>query len=194
MTTTTTEHTALSDRAVSYLRTIVPVLWGSIVAQLLAAISPHLPSNLGTALADWLGGEAAIALVTAVAIAAWYWVWRRVEPLIPDWLTRLVLGSARVPEYALTPAPVTGDGAHVITGVDPEPDSEDVDEADDAGDDTALTDLVEEYAPRHADTDAGHLISGIVDTTELTHLALMRDALDEGDPARTGLEKILQQQ
>jgi hypothetical protein len=95
---TTTTH-PLSDRAVSWLRTTVPVLWGTIVAAILRNASPHLPGDLGTALADWLGSETTLALVTAAAIAAWYALWRWAEPRIPDWLTRLVLGSARAPIY-----------------------------------------------------------------------------------------------
>lgn len=88
-----------SDRAVSWLRTVVPVLWGSVVAAILRATTPHLPGDLGTALADWLGSETTLALVTAAAIAAWYALWRWAEPRIPDWLTRLVLGSAQTPTY-----------------------------------------------------------------------------------------------
>jgi hypothetical protein len=61
----------ISDRAVSWLRTVVPVLWGSVVAAILRATSPHLPGDLGAALADWLSSETTLALVTAAAIAAW---------------------------------------------------------------------------------------------------------------------------
>lgn len=108
------QSTALSDLAVSRLRTYVPVLWGSLAATLLRLVSPHLPGDVGQALADWLGSELALTAATAAAIAAWYWLWRRLEPRIPDWLTRLVLGSARAPGYALTEAPVV-DGVHVVT-------------------------------------------------------------------------------
>ena len=101
----------ISDRAVSWLRTVVPVLWGSVVAAILRAITPHLPGDLGTALADWLSSETTLALVTAAAIAAWYALWRWAEPRIPDWLTRLVLGSAQTPTYA----PVAIDDGYVIT-------------------------------------------------------------------------------
>lgn len=91
----------IGDRGVSYLRTAVPVIWGSIIATVLRLVSPHLPTDVGTALAGWLGSELALTLVTAIVIAAWYWVWRRLEPRIPDWLIRLALGSARPPVYAL---------------------------------------------------------------------------------------------
>jgi len=89
----------LSDRAVSYLRTIIPVLWGSLIA-LLVQSAAWLPQPV----AEWLSGEAAVGVVTAAAIALWYVVWRWAEPRIPAWLTRVVLGSAQVPTYsALTP-------------------------------------------------------------------------------------------
>lgn len=102
------ERTALSDRAVSYLRTIVPVLWGSIVATILRVISPHLPGDVGQALADLLESELALSVATAAGIAGWYCVWRRLERRIPDWLVRLVLGSARTPGYSLPEADEAG--------------------------------------------------------------------------------------
>lgn len=109
-----TGATTLGDRGASYLRTVVPVLWGSVVAQLLAWLAPLLPGDVGAALDRWLSGDAAIALVTAAVIAAWYVIWRKVEPLLPDWLTRLVLGSAAAPTYAKT----ADDGAAIVTTLD----------------------------------------------------------------------------
>jgi len=105
----------------SWLRTAVPTAWGSLVALLLGWLAPHLPGDLGQALADALGGEAAVTLVVAVAIAGWYALWRRVEPLIPDWLTRLVLGSAQVPAYDAVAVkspdgPVAGPGSIAADG------------------------------------------------------------------------------
>ncbi|WP_158609493.1 hypothetical protein [Cellulomonas triticagri] len=38
--------------------------------------------------------------MSAVAITLWYAVARRVEQHIPDWLTRVVLGSAATPTYS----------------------------------------------------------------------------------------------
>jgi len=84
----------LSDRAVSYLRTIVPVLWGSLLSAVLPSL-PWLPDEVTA----WLSGDAASLAVTALAIAAWYVAWRHLEPHVPDWLTRLVLGSAQPPAY-----------------------------------------------------------------------------------------------
>lgn len=110
------ERAALSDRAVSYLRTIIPGLWAAFVTTILRITSPHLPGDVGTALADLLRSELAVTVVVVLVLALWYWLWRRVEPLVPDWLVRLVLGSARTPGYT---QPVelgqTPDGAHVVT-------------------------------------------------------------------------------
>ncbi|RHA43678.1 hypothetical protein [Cellulomonas rhizosphaerae] len=97
----------LSDRAVSYLRTAVPALWGAAIAATLKALAPHLPPALYQQLADVLSSALAQSLVVSAAIAGWYWVWRRAEPYIPDWATRVVLGSARTPAYR---APSGGEG------------------------------------------------------------------------------------
>ena len=148
------ERTVLSDRAVSYLRTIVPVLSGSIVATILRVISPHLPGDVGQALADLLASELALSLVTAAGIAGWYWVWRRLERRIPDWLVRLVLGSARTPGYSLPAAVVQLD------------------------DGTAVTDVLPTSAALTPD--------------ERENLASLAAALDEGDPGRTALERVLE--
>jgi len=83
----------ISDRAVSYLRTVVPVLWGSAVAWLLTVVV--LPAEV----TDLLTSDLAITAATALVVGAWYIAWRWAEPHIPDWLTRLVLGSAQTPTY-----------------------------------------------------------------------------------------------
>lgn len=97
-----TGATSLSDRGASYLRTAVPAAWGFLVAQLVVVVSPHLPGDLVDGLRDWLGGPAAIGLVTAAATYAWYWVARKIEPHLPDIVTRILLGSAAAPRYVKT--------------------------------------------------------------------------------------------
>lgn len=93
----------MSDRVVSYLRTFVPIWWGVIVTGALARVG-------------WLGGvlttlgldptaPVVVSAVTSLAIGLWYAAWRWLEPRLPDWLTRVVLGSAKAPTYA-PPAPV----------------------------------------------------------------------------------------
>ncbi|VXB24402.1 conserved hypothetical protein [Arthrobacter sp. 9V] len=79
----------------SLLRTVVPALWGSLIGWtigLLPVLEPHRVALLeyGTPLS---------AVVAAVLIGAWYAFWRWLEPRLPDWLTRAVLGSARTPNY-----------------------------------------------------------------------------------------------
>ena len=79
----------------SILRTIVPALWGTFIGWLLAQLpilEPHREALLeyGTPLS---------AIVAAVLIGAWYAFWRWLEPRLPDWLTRAVLGSAKTPTY-----------------------------------------------------------------------------------------------
>ena len=150
----TDERTALSDRAVSYLRTIVPVLWGSLVATILRVISPHLPGDVGQALADLLASELALSVATASTIAAWYWIWRRLERRIPDWLVRLALGSARTPGYTLPAAVVQFDDGTTVTGVLP--------------------------------------TSATLTDDERENLASLAAALDEGDPGRVALERVLE--
>lgn len=88
--------TSLSDKAVSYIRTIFPIIWGSLVVWLLANVP---------ALADFpldLNNPGVVGFATSVAIALWYVIWRAVEPHIPNWLTGLVLGSSKQPAYVGT--------------------------------------------------------------------------------------------
>lgn len=112
----------LSDRAVSYLRTAVPIIWGTLVTYLLGWVAPHLPGELGPLLVDALGGEAAVTLVVALAIAGWYALWRVLEPRIPAWLARVVLGSSSTPVYAQVVAVVAPDGTTVAGPASPRPD------------------------------------------------------------------------
>lgn len=80
----------------SLLRTVVPYVWGLVVTWLITLLPVLAP------LEDQLLGLATIALpiLAAVISAAWYAFWRWLEPRLPDWLTRAVLGSAKAPIYA----------------------------------------------------------------------------------------------
>ena len=89
----------LSDKVVSLLRTVVPVIWGSLIAWLLTVIS--LPASV----TGFLTNQTDIVVV--VAIAGWYAGFRWLEPRLPAWLTRIVLGSNLTPSYAPVAAPVT---------------------------------------------------------------------------------------
>lgn len=85
----------------SILRTIVPALWGSFIGWALALI-PVLEPLRAQLLAY---GDLAAPIIGTVIIGAWYALWRKLEPRLPDWLTRAVLGSAKAPTYQ--PAPIT---------------------------------------------------------------------------------------
>lgn len=77
------------------LRTIVPALWGSLIAWLIGALPILAPLE-----GDLLGlANVLLPIITAVIIGAWYAFWRWLEPRLPDWLTRAVLGSAKTPSY-----------------------------------------------------------------------------------------------
>ncbi|WP_402465824.1 hypothetical protein [Isoptericola aurantiacus] len=83
----------MNDKVTSWLRTAVPALWGSAVAWLLARYA--LPVEV----ADLLQSPVATSAVVALAIGAWYALWRWLEPHLPAWATRLVLGSNSAPTY-----------------------------------------------------------------------------------------------
>lgn len=97
--TSTTGATSLGDRGASFLRTAIPSLWGTVVASVLAWALPLLPGDVGEALSTLLASDVVVALLVTASIAIWYALARWIEPRIPDWLTRLVLGSAAAPMY-----------------------------------------------------------------------------------------------
>ena len=89
----------------SLLRTLVPALWGSAIAWLIGVLPILAPLEADLdGLADIL-----LPIITAVIIGAWYALWRWLEPRMPDWLTRAVLGSAKMPVYPAQPASSGGD-------------------------------------------------------------------------------------
>ncbi|UUV34370.1 hypothetical protein NQK81_13245 [Amycolatopsis roodepoortensis] len=81
----------MNAQLTSWLRTVVPGLWAGLVAWL---VSLGLPDTVTTAVAG--AGE---AVVFPVVLAAVYALLRRAERHLPDWLTRVFLGSAKVPTY-----------------------------------------------------------------------------------------------
>ena len=118
----------LSDKVVSLLRTVVPVIWGSAIAWLLTVISLPAPVT------GFLTNQTDVVVV--VAIAAWYAGFRWLEPKLPAWLTRIVLGSNQTPTYATPPvgsyargvngtaaAPQVGNSATGVNGTVVTPDS-----------------------------------------------------------------------
>ena len=113
----------LSDKVVSLLRTVVPVIWGSAIAWLLTVIS--VPAPVGSFLTNQTD------LVVVASITLWYAAFRWLEPKLPAWLTRIVLGSNQTPSYAvpvlgayLSPTTAVNGTATVVTTspvADPQP-------------------------------------------------------------------------
>jgi hypothetical protein len=66
------------------LRTVVPALWGSVIAWPIGVLPILAPLK-----ADLAGLSDIIqAVITAVIIAGWYALWRWLEPRLPEWFTR----------------------------------------------------------------------------------------------------------
>jgi len=87
--------TAVKPLLISLLRTFVAWVWGLFIGWLIIVLpifQPFEDSLLGLA-------ELALPILVAVIAAAWYAFWRWVEPRLPDWLTRAVLGSSTAPAY-----------------------------------------------------------------------------------------------
>lgn len=87
--------TNIEDYVVRQLRTVVPVLWGSLVSFIMQFVALDLIDPVYAA----LSAQPVQFAVTAVVIWLWYWVWSRVSHHVPDWLVRLVLGSEKEPTY-----------------------------------------------------------------------------------------------
>lgn len=80
---------------ISVLRTIVPLIWGNIIAFILGvlpALEPLRDQLLGY-------GDLAVPAIAAILTAAWYTLWRWAEPRLPAWLTAVLLGSNKAPVY-----------------------------------------------------------------------------------------------
>lgn len=79
----------------SVLRTLLPIWWGSFVLWLLALVPALEPVR------DLLLGQEPLVVngVIAVAIAGWYALCRWIEPYLPAWLTRILMGANTQPTY-----------------------------------------------------------------------------------------------
>jgi hypothetical protein len=85
----------MSDRVVGWLRTVFPGAWSALISWL---ITLGLPDIVTGAL-----GNAGELVVLPIVLAIVYPLVRWIEPYLPDWLTRVLLGSAISPTY--TPRP-----------------------------------------------------------------------------------------
>lgn len=83
----------MSDRLISWLRTVVPGLWATLFAYLVTHYG--LPDALGVVLNTFWE-----TVAYPVALGVVYGVLRKIEAHTPDWLTRTLLGSAKPPTYA----------------------------------------------------------------------------------------------
>lgn len=80
----------------SFVRTMVPIIWSQLVLWLLLAVPALEPAR------ELMLGQTDV-IVNAVALAAagaWYALVRWLEPRLPDWLTRILMGAATAPSYA----------------------------------------------------------------------------------------------
>lgn len=84
----------IGERGAAWLRTVVPGLWATLVTWLVS-VADWLPSEVVEALET----PQTVAAVVAVVLAGWYAVARAIEPYIPVWLRRIILGSAQEPTY-----------------------------------------------------------------------------------------------
>jgi hypothetical protein len=81
----------MSDRFVSWLRTVFPVAWSALISWLASLCVPQFVTGaLGPA------GE---LVVLPIIVGVVYPLVRWIEPRLPMWLTRILLGSARSPSY-----------------------------------------------------------------------------------------------
>lgn len=85
----------MSDWLRSVVRTVLPGAWTALVLWL---VSLGLPQGF----TDWLNSETVVTqVVQLAAFAVVYGFVRFIEPHIPDWMTRLFLGSAKAPTYGV---------------------------------------------------------------------------------------------
>lgn len=81
----------MPDGVRSWLRTVVPAVWSSLVAWL---VSIGAPDVVASALND-----AFEPVVFPLVLAGVYALIRAVEPHMPVWLTRVLAGSSVPPAY-----------------------------------------------------------------------------------------------
>jgi hypothetical protein len=82
------------------LRTVIPSLWGSFVTWAVLLLPALAPLQAYLLSQSDVITTAATSAITAVVIGAWYAAWRWLQPRLPVWLVRAVLGSAKTPIYS----------------------------------------------------------------------------------------------
>jgi hypothetical protein len=97
--------TPLKVLAVSLLRTVVSSAWVLFIGWLIVTVPAFQPLEAQLLEVP----ELVLPIIVSVAAAAWYALWRWVEPKLPAWLTRALLGSSKAPVYpAITGSQVPG--------------------------------------------------------------------------------------
>jgi len=91
----------MSDPLTSWVRTVVPGLWSALIAWL---ISLGLPDAITSALSG-LG----TTVIVPIALGGIYAALRGLEPKMPPWLTVVLLGSNRPPNYAASGKSAAGE-------------------------------------------------------------------------------------
>jgi hypothetical protein len=81
----------MTEMLTAWVRTVVPAAWAAVVAW---AVSLGLPPEFSDEL-NGLAGTLLVPLSLTVVYAAIRWI----EPKLPDWLSRLLTGSAKLPSY-----------------------------------------------------------------------------------------------
>ena len=93
--------TPIKALLVSLLRTAVSSAWVLFIGWLIVAVPAFQPLEQQLLAVP----ELVLPVLVSVAAAAWYALWRWVEPKLPNWLTAALLGSSKTPVYpALDPA------------------------------------------------------------------------------------------
>lgn len=107
----------MSDKVIAWIKTVVPGAWGALIAYIVTQVA--LPQSLQ----DYLTDPLTITLVVGASVALWKIVWDKVDDYIPDWLSRIVLGSAQQAVYP--ERTITTGAVGVTTVLEPENPSED---------------------------------------------------------------------
>jgi xanthine/uracil permease len=103
---------SVQDFGVSWIRTTVPVIWGSFltwVASQVPGLEPVMnqPAAVGFSV-----------VLVGVLTVVWYSIMRKLETVLPPWLTRIVIGANRRPVYIDPDAPVVAHRAGIPRTVD----------------------------------------------------------------------------
>jgi hypothetical protein len=87
--------TPLKQLGISLLRTAVSSAWVLFIGWLIVVYPPFQSLEQQLLAVP----ELLLPVIVSVAAAAWYALWRWVEPKLPNWLTAALLGSSKAPVY-----------------------------------------------------------------------------------------------